>query len=740
MRSIILNMMILSLAGSVIECDLLARDLQPTSFDIKNDVSDSFPTFKQEIQGKAILPVKNPSSIESEPLTEQITKQVTEQITEQTSKPSVPTASSSPATSTVPPPPPPPPVMTTAPTPPPPPPLFPGMQPVVTANQETDINELMENPKKELISSLQINEAKLFANTINLYLSGNKFEISQGIATGEKAMNSLLISLDTDLQALIDMNSNVQALQDSIDLFSKLKDQLNLLTTETYKKTTTPSKSFEMVKSKVEDIARSYFKIVSDSKDVLVGIPNIKPLKNLENILEKAIILSSSFYDLACLSEGTRNEDFTETSTKDVLSLINLKKVINNRLEQIKADDKITRNITLPTGVDIKEDVFLTTAKQYLEDTCQGTDQLKELFVLKDILDHKYTEIKDGSIDLGDTDPLTLIKTLKDQMEQLGNLLKLANQSTILSTYSQFGELFTGTNKKYGGALVRSVNSWISPYNSVPFEDSKIRSSFVKKTPVGNIIDTYFELLTVDGNLCQPFTVSAINIIGNRTKFKTSYFDTVIAKTTIAEEKTTQHMLQLTFDGKAVGTEIDSNKLTNSIAFSVLQKNCMEYVTNMSDMINDLQDIVKTIIKLKNLDPQVTKSKIDTYINNILDRYIVFEPKFNKKADQIFMDIEDKENGFISQEDIANVVFVLAQNCDMVVQSSLPLFPTSSPQEDTCWVLEMSNNLSNQIDKAINVIQKLSKSGKFEEIIRKLRNLREPIEEAIQKASIPPTN
>jgi hypothetical protein len=622
--------------------------------------------------------------------------------------------------------------------PPPPPPspssslssLFSISSSSISVLEPVDITELMESSYEELNEFLDEKGVNLTANLLNLYLMGNKEKISEGISAGEISMRNLNKRLTKDLKQLNDLAPDSPVAEEFVALFENLQKNLTELTAKTYRESTDSYKTFKKINNQIEGIAQKYFDKVINSGNEIKKLSDLTALKDAEVVLERAVVLSSSFCDLANLSQQSKNELFSETAAKDAISLLNLKRLISERLTAI--DGETTKNsIKLPTNSDISEKDFLTRALNYINETCEGNDQLQKLLDLRDILNHKYT-IVESNVD-NNADPMIVIRALSDRISEVGDLLKLANTPIKNNRYSQFGRMFTEGDSGYGGALIRSVNSWISEANSLEFDASKMRNLFRSKELKGEIVSEYIHLLTVYMNLCKSFSKSTINLINGRKKFKvTSYVSKAKKNTTAKEEE--RNLLEIRSKDAKLGTSSDPKQYTNNIFFSRLRKNCESYVKEISKAKDDIRDIPDTMKKIQSISNLSKEKDIANYINNIISHYLGSGNDFEKIGDQIVIEVKNKKDGTLSEEDIPNIVFALAQNCDSVRKSSLSLFPTSSSKENS-WVLEMAKELSKNLKSIISVINEQKIQG-LSDIIKKLNNLKNSIDVSIDSSDL----
>lgn len=591
-----------------------------------------------------------------------------------------------------------------------------------------DIAELMESSYEELNQFLDKKGVNLTANLLNLYLMGNKEKISEGISAGEISMLSLDKRLNKDLEQLSNIEQDNPIVEEFIELFADLQNNLNELTVKKYRESTNSYKTFKKINNQIEIIAQKYFDRVINSENEIKKLSNLTALKDAEVVLERAVVLSSSFCDLTNLSQQSRNETFSEIATKDAISLLNLKRLISERLTAI--DSETTKNsIKLPTNLDVSEKDFLTNALNYLDETCEGNDQLQKLLDLRDILNHKYT-IVESNVD-NNADPMIIIRSLNDRIAEVGDLLKLANTPVKNNRYSQFGRMFTEGDSGYGGALIRSVNSWITEANSLEFDTSKMRNSFKSKELKGEISAEYIKLLTKYANLCKSFSKSAVNLINGRKKFKvTSYISKSKKNTAIKEEQKT--LLEIRNENIKLGTSSDPKQYANNIFFSRLRKNCESYVKEISEAKDDIRDIPNTMKKIQSISNLSKEKAIANYINNIINHYLGSSTDFEKIEDQIVIEVKNKKEGTLSEEDIPNIVFALAQNCNSVIKSSLSLFPTSSSKENL-WVLEIAKELSKNLRIIISIINEQKIQG-LSNTIKKLNNLKNSIDTSIDSS------
>jgi len=595
----------------------------------------------------------------------------------------------------------------------------------VSMLEPVDIAEIMEFSYEELNQFLDEKGVNLTANLINLYLRGNKEKISEGISAGEASMYSLNKRLNKDLEQLNNIDTDSPILEKFIALFTDLQNNLKELTVKKYRESTDSYKTFKKINNQIEIIAKKYFDKVIKSENDIKKLPDLNALKDAEVVLERAVVLSSSFYDLANLAKQSRNELFSEISTKDAISILDLKRLISERLLAI-SDETTKNSVKLPTGSDISEYDFLTYALNYINETCKGHNQLRKLLDLRDLLNHKYTVVE-SNVD-NNVDPMIVIRALSDRIAKVGDLLKLASIPVKNDRYSQFGKMFTEGDSGYGGALIRSVNSWITKANSLDFDASKMRSLFRSRELKGKISSEYIRLLTKYMNLSKSFSKSAVNLINGRKKFKvTSYVSK--SKKNMSSKEELKSLLEIRNENAKLGTSSDPKQHTNNIFFSRLRKHCENYVKEISGANDDIEEIPYIIKKIRNISKSNREEDIVNYINNIINRYLGISTDFEKLEDQIIIEVKNKKDGTLSDEDIPNIVFALAQNCDSIVKSSLPLFPTSSDKENS-WVLEMAEKLSKNLKTIISTLNDQKVHG-IDATIDKLKKLKRSIDNSL---------
>ena len=610
---------------------------------------------------------------------------------------------------------------------PPPPPPFVGST-RVSISKPIDITELMKSFYKDLDRFLDEKGVNLTANLLNLYLMGNKEKISEGISVGEASMRNLNKRLDKDLKQLNDLDQDSPILEEFTELFKDLKNNLNELTVKNYRESADSYRTFEKINIKIESIAQKYFDKVIKSENDIKKLSDLNALKDIETVVERSVVLSSSFRDLANLAKQSRNELFSEITTKDAISILNLKRLISERLNSI--DNESNKNfVKLPTEEVIFEQDFLNHALNYIDETCKGNDQLQKLLNLRDILNHKYTTVESNVDNHGD--PMIVIRALSDRISKVGDLLKLASTPTKNNRYSQFGKMFTEGDAGYGGALISSINSWVTEANSLEFDISKMRNLFRSKELNGKISAEYIRLLTVYMNLCKSASKSAINLINGRKKFKvTSYVSKSKKNSTEKEEQ--RNLLEIRNKNAKLGTSSDPKQHTNNIFFSRLRKNCENYVKELAKAKEDIKEIPYTMKKIQSISNSSKEKNIANYISNIINHYLGTSTDFEKIEDQIVIEVKNKKDGVLSEEDIPNIVFALAQNCDYAIKSSLSLFPTSSNTENS-WVLEMAKELSKNLKVIISAINE-QEIYEIDSVISKLKNLKNSIDNSLNSS------
>ncbi len=757
MKYIVLNMMILGMVTCLVGEDVFAKDIsQQVRLSSRNlahkksqlsknnkviTITDKSEEKFKKINDRVRREEKIDRDFENDSRnTEQIQEQ-SEELTEvseslKTKKSSVPPIPAVQEGKASIPPPPPPPISGNV---PPPPPMM-GMQlPTYAQAKKVNVSDVMQELREQLDEFLDSNGVKTMANVVNLYLQGNREKISEGISVAEASMVRLNNRLNNDLDELTKVAKSNPGIEEFSGILQNLPDLLQKLNKKSYQANDRDkAKTFEKISQEINKIAHAYFQKVMKSGEILKTIPNLTALKDAEIVLERAVVLADSFSDLINLSEQPRNEEFSERATRDVISIINLKRFISDKLKDSSTSS--TNFIALPTGGDpIPEGEYLGKALQYIDNTCKGNNQLQKLLDMRDVLNNKYTTITSND-QTNSKDPLMIIRQLDDRISGIGNLLKQASRDSNNSKYTQFGKMFTEGDTGYGGALISSVNQWIDSENFAEFSNDKIRNAFKGKDLTGDVVAEYITLLTDDMNLCKSFAKSVINRIVSQTKFKSSSFASASKKTETKKED--QKVLLEITNGKAkLGTSSDPQKDKNLIPFSMLKKNCEGYVKEISAVDKDMKEIPEILEKIrKSFSREIDNDQLATYVNSVINSYFVFR-EFTPQDDQVSFSVVNTEKGLLSTADVPNAVFALAQNCNLAVkQPALPLFPTSKDTNNT-WVFKMALDLHMVISKLIKTIHGVNAEvfserskiteTKVGEIVTKLNNLNKLIEEAI---------
>lgn len=625
------------------------------------------------------------------------------------------------------------------------------------------------------------NGVATMAGIVNLYLQGNKEKISEGVHIANRAAANLIKRLDGDLSKLNTISENHPIIKEFNDILKPLRDYLQ--TIKEFNNITEPLKDyskkltkqsdhennfsksefFEEISEKINDITSKYFSKVMDSDKDLKSVEDLTALKDADIIVERAVVLANSFSNLVNLSEKQKIEAFSENVTRDALEIINLKALIFKRLGEI-ASTSSNNSAKLPTADVISEQKLLEKALACINATCRGDNQLQVLLDMRDILNNPHTIITSNEQAVNQ-DPLTIIRQLndriakdyvpkdnltkddamKERIKEIGVLFIETDKESQDIKYSQFGKMFTEGDKKYGGALIPSVNQWIKSENFASFDGGKIRNAFNLKTLTGDIVGEYIKLLTDDIDSCRPFAEAVIRKMITQVKFKVSSYTSTSQKTETNKEDQ-KVLVEVTNGETKLGTSSDPNKIQNMIPFSILRKNCEEYVEKISHIDKDIKEIPEKLEKIKeifSLEPD--NKRFANYINNILNKYFVFRD-FIKSDDRITFGVVNVKKGLLTEKDVPNVVFALAQNCNLAVkQPALPLFP-SSKDTDNIWVFKMSWDLLATTSKIINAILDTHaeifsgkteiKGTEVEEIAGKLDNLRKSLETVIYQGEV----
>ncbi len=689
------------------------------------------------------------------------------------------------------------------PAPPPPPPLPPAMMgntnvpppPGSPVSTKVNVSDLVRDLRDKLNDLLVSDGAIQMANIVNFYLQGNKEVISEGIGVSGGAASLLINRLNKELEVLEKKFASDSTIKEFRDLLESLRGPLQKLNKQSYYAIDSDrGKFFKDISQEIKRIAASYFSKFMESGENLKSIPNlIASLKEADIIMERAVVLSNSFSNLVDLSEMPRIEEFTEGATLDAIEIIRLKRFFAAKLKEANSASSnstaegnastsskqvdlkpLSGSITLPTGNSVTEKVVVEKALHCIEETLSGNDQLSVLVDIRDILNNSYTAIV--SKEEGNT-PLNVIRRLSDRIADVGTLVGEAGkiEKTKIKTekgedkevernnnYSQFGKMFTGSDDAYGTALIPSINKWISSEKFAEFNVNEIAAAFRGKqlTKDKNVIEEYLRLLTEDKALCgKSFSNSIIDKMNSNAKFKSSvYAFAAIQSKQKTESKMEDHQFLFEImagDGKTkLGTSSDPNRDKNMISFSALKKNCEKYIEGMASIDKErVASIDKDIIAIPDILKKAERSfstKIDNkgfaeYVNSILKEYFVFD-NFVTSSDRITLGVVNAKKGLLSEKDIPNVVFALAQNCGLAVkQPALPLFSTSK-DTDNIWVFKMSQDLLATTSKTINAIldahakvfsgKEEIKGTEVEGIIEKLDNLRKSIENAIYQDEV----
>jgi hypothetical protein len=246
-------------------------------------------------------------------------------------------------------------------------------------------------------------------------------------------------------------------------------------------------------------------------------------------------------------------------------------------------------------------------------------------------------------------------------------------------------------------------------------------------------------------NLCKSFAKNVTNIMSRQKHFKISSFVSSSKQSQVKKEEQKTLVEIVNVKGEKLGTSSDPQKDRNMIPFSMLKKNCEEYVKEINSAEKEVEEIPEILEKIKkSFSREISDEELATYINRILSNYFLFKD-FPPQGDQVRFSVINTKKGLLSAADVPNVVFALAQNCDLAVkQPALPLFPTSK-DTDNEWVLKMAMNLRDATSNIIKVVSSVNKElfvgkkrireTKVGQIIKKLQNLKNSIGDAISRSS-----
>lgn len=632
-------------------------------------------------------------------------------------------------------PPPPPPLPAGIGVPPPPP----GMAGAVAAIQTVNISEYLEKYKKDLNTFLKDSGIILFAKIINLRLRGNKEEISKGIANCEKNVIQLRSQLSECLEEL--EKSEDQDVLHIRRTLGTLNLHLNKLTLNNYLSEQHREKTFGILKNFIEGVACGYFEIIKASADKLKTVPYLRTLKTTQNIVERSLILSQSFYDLVRLSTQEKVE-FSDKEMKEICSLFKLKSVIPSRIADIEKrendikeaieykSDKIPENIEitikLPTGKTLRERDCLKEVLDLINGIFEGKHLLKKLFKLRQQLDNKYAEIIIPSKGIASlVDPINILMKMDEKVDTT-ELLDLAVNDFEVSSYTQLGPRYKAEEGDYGGgALISSIVTYRElaslPVFKVP---DTIRKWVASKKLTGNSILEYVKLISYFTNVSSEFTKNACDVIKSKSEevFELSSFrlkSEISSRKKSEQKKDKQALLKIVRKDNKKEKVIDLN---DDLFFKSLLKNCKEYVEGLLTVVEDLK-----------MTSQVAKDAWDIfgenggnavgYANRVLESYLKFNSSFN---DGNRIAVEMVGTNSLTEKDIPNILFAFAQHRDSMEDSSMIMFPKATDEDKTA-LLDIIKTLSNNLKLVVNAMQNQNDNKELDVLIEEVENLRKSI-------------
>ncbi len=644
----------------------------------------------------------------------------------------------------IPTPPPPPPMMGVG--VPPPPPMMGGVGAAIVGY--TDVGEYIQKYREYSDKYLDENGIKLFSRIINLHLKGNKQKILEGIFVGEGHSTRLKSELAKDLAELKKYASNNEDISSICKILGNLDKILSMLNRDNYGAVDSRLKTFRYVKNVAEGLAYEYFGITKNLPSGLQKAPYIKALKDTQARVEGAVVLAESFYDLSKLSMQ-ENASFSESEMRDVISLCDLNRLISKKISIIDAregeeSEEIGEGFSkgqviipkeayrIPTGKIVSERDFLERARDCINKTLEGDDQLDKLLGIKELLNNKYTTwesnesaSKDKSKKGEDLDPMKMIRSLRESVLSYGKFLRQAYNDAEISSYSQSSAPFKSTGNNYnGGALIPSVINFKEIYresNPVPlFERTDILKLIGNKRLNGDIVSEYINLISSSDNLNKDFMADLVRNIRKKTdKFDLSSFNFVVQQS--APKKEEKSLLELRVKGEKRERSFDAE---DSIVLRSLINSSKEYVDSLESKVEDIEKMPDI---MKKIGETLGTELVDRagYVERVLDN-LKFDNSSSVEEGRIVSYTGDKLS---RDNDIPGIVFAFAQNLDLVKNSSAPIFPKSikDVETDRNSIIEIATKLYKNLGKIIGALYNQNKNGDLNEFIQRIKNLRESV-------------
>lgn len=638
---------------------------------------------------------------------------------------------------------------------PPPPPMM-----GVTATVQYVSNAEFESKVIEFWNSFsKSSRIGLFRKFINLWLQANKEKISESLSEGIKSAKKLITKSDEYLKILKEAVLNLKESEKKevyysfINLLKHLKTYLEKLTSKEYKEAVDPVKNYRIYKNMIQGVARQYFEQARNTVSVWKK-DSLSVLQNVQSLVDGALVLSDSFYDLVKLSKQD-SVSFSDDQMGDVTSIFELRELILKRLSVIRDAEKdvdhqesLRSVIILPTGDEISEQKYLSITLDCIEKIFNGeSDNISILLDLKDLLMDGNTSVK-SNIN-SSYDPMEKICKLNDSVLNVDKLFKRVVDDFEISSYSQFTKPFKSSGRDCdGGGLTSSVSKFIELANLPELMNSdvnKIRIKLKGKKVKGDIVSMYIRLFPLlfsdrgDGKF-KRYVIDTITKQSQKQFFPSSFSaNTNITSNQKALEKKESLVKFMceTEDGNFVENVLDYR---DGVILSTMIKNFNAQVDRISQLAKDIERTPKVIEKIHKVFGEEMGDNVG-YINRCLNRYLKFDLSFEiDKDNRIQINLLQDKSGDeskkksirkLSRDDIPNLLYAYALNRDLVEKSKMFMIATSrNLEEDKASILDVIDRFSDALEDVVVVLENQNKNGALNGLIAKVKALQEPMKKS----------
>lgn len=591
------------------------------------------------------------------------------------------------------------------------------------------------------------------AKVINLYLLGNYVEFSdclkRSLSVAQKLDSRGKLAFEKLKQEIKVLENNYKFNNKAFSLLcdfsnsyethllANVEKLLNLIKKliqkETFgKQAKNDRSSVTTLKNETETLVRDsrkflikYHKTLMTNENALNEIAHSSQasyfaLKELEIISEKFFTILNSLDELSKLVNAAEKNVITEEEAKKTLKLISLRSSIFRRLQSLSEDDgEITQSeVKLPTDVIISEKEYLSDALNYIDKFIENPAVgLDDFLKIKELLKHPLTTVN-GNQTQGD--PSFMIMNFDDTVSTCAKvvfgLLKDRKYDICSKIYSFVGNDISESDTKYGGCLSSTAYrmldrnyAWYSA-NYVSDYMRKIEKKFIK-TP--EIVNSYILFSDCYKNINSVLSTAVKNRLKSMFKLSMdSYYvdirERLGNRDAAQNEQKEQSLIKFVLNGVELGSAKDQKQIANSVVIRTLEKVSRKIVANFSLMLNEFEnDIAKIMENRKAFSKGVSADELSNLINNKFNEFISSNPVFkidDSQGNKIQF-IFNVQKNTISEDDIKNMLYVMAKNSEKVKSSSLHIVGGKS--SDNVWILEVCDELRQCIAKSIEKIDGL---------------------------------